>query len=172
MRDPEEVETALRRAHEAAVNGITDKPVTLYKLAADTIGSMRKQLADAREEIRDKSHDARKRDERASWARLVPESVLYPHSFSLLGTDTGAGFAGRLADGKIYKRNFDGLLQPIPGEVYRQDDTGKAFLVLACEVHLTHAVAHVTEYAGPIPEPENECGDYPAPCNHDPAHER
>ena len=153
MSDPKDVINQLRRAHSMSVSGPrVAADATLYGLGAETLSRVLRERDEAREELRDKRHDGRAKSERTSWARLVPEDVLYPESFSLLGTKTGAGMDARRDGNRLYCRNSEGLLMPIPGEVWQEDSSGRRFLVLATAEYRHHAVIDVTEYVGPIPE--------------------
>lgn len=156
-RDEAEVLAILKRAHKMSISGpgVADDATT-YGLAALTLEEVIQERDAAREELRDKRNDAREASERRSWSKLVPENVLYPHYFRLQGTSTGAATPGRLDGNRIYVRHFDGLLQPIPGQVWKQDGTGRTFLVLATAEHRHHAVIDVTEYVGEIPEADDD----------------
>lgn len=154
-RDEEEALAMLKRAHKMSISGpgVADDATT-YGMAAVALEKAYQERDEALEDLRDKKSDAREADESRSWARLVPESYLYPDEFQLQGTTTGAGMQARLDGNRLYCRNFDGLLQPIPGEVYLQTRTNTYFLVLATEEHRHHAVVHVEPYTGPLPSPE------------------
>lgn len=154
-RDEKEVLAMLKRAHKMSISGpgVADDATT-YGMAAVALEKAYQERDEALEDLRDKKSDAREADESRSWARLVPESYLYPDEFQLQGTTTGAGMQARLDGNRIYARNFDGLLQPIPGEVYLHVRTGRYFLVLATAEHRHHAVMDVVDYTGPMPTPE------------------
>lgn len=155
--EPREVVALLRRAHKMSVSGphVPDDATT-YGMGAVALERALLDLEAAREELRDKRTDDRRESEKRSWARLVPESVLYPDHFLLMGTSTGAGMRGRLADGRIYHRNHDGLLQPVPGEVWLHESTNLTYLVLATAEYRNHAVIDVMRYTGPIPTAPEE----------------
>lgn len=149
-----EVLGLLRRGHRMSISSayVADD-ATLYGMAAIALERVMKERDELKEDLREKKNDAREASERRSWARLVPEDVLYPDEFGLLGTVPGVGMIARLEGNRIYHRNFEALLQPIPGQVWRHDASGRTFLVLATAEYQHHAVIDVVEYVGPIPTP-------------------
>jgi hypothetical protein len=156
-RDEEDLIEKLNRAHKMTISGPgVAGNATTYGAAALALKKAYQERDEALEALRDKSNDAREASEQRSWSKLVPERFLYPDYFELMGTSTGAATHGRLSGNRIYVRHFSGLLQPIPGQVWRRETGGTLYLVLATAEYRHHAVVDVEEFTGPIPEAGEE----------------
>lgn len=142
----------LKQAHmNTASHRDVPLDATVYGAGALALEKAVRERDEALEALRSAKETGREAAERRTWATLVPESILYPEDFRLQGTKTGAGMRGRLKDSQIFTRNFEGLLLPIPGEVWNQVSTGTDFLVVATVEHQHHAVVDVVPYDGDMP---------------------
>lgn len=147
-----ELKTTLARAHRMSISGESSSATsTLYGASAAAIEDLSNSLAKAHQELRD-FRTAREAAEAKAWSVIISEDALYPDTFELQATTTGAGFNGRQSGDKIYVRNFESVLLPTPGTIYKNSETGTLYLVIHVESYETSAVIHTAVYEGEVPE--------------------